>query len=67
LGIVILVIVFNVGVKIGEFKGEIGVGYFGGRNMMMGGWNNSYDNLNYPVMMRVYLPQQQTTTPAPAK
>ena len=50
LGIVILMIVFSVGVKIGEFKGEFENNGFGGYRMMHGQYQNSYP-MDYNYMM----------------
>jgi hypothetical protein len=48
LGIVILALVFSVGIKVGEFKGEFGNGHFGSR----GGYNMMYRQGS--PMMRTY-------------
>jgi hypothetical protein len=54
LGLAILAIVFLIGLKIGEFKGEFGSGY-GRHGMMMGDYGRGYyapEPMPYPLMMQ---------------
>lgn len=63
LGIAILAVVFCLGMRIGEFKGEFRSGFYGGYGRpMMGGYDS--DNAWYgPGMMRT-LPVPPATAPA---
>lgn len=63
LGLLLLVIVFAIGVKVGEFKDEMGTGSYG-RHMM---WGNSdeYRSMRAPVMLyQGQMVPQSTTTKA---
>ncbi len=65
LGIVMLVIVFYLGVKVGEFKGELRSAYYGGygRYMMEGYGPDDYNGWYGQGMMKV-LPGTPATPPA---
>lgn len=70
LGLLILLIVFWLGVKIGEFKGMVGYGYDSGmhhRYMIRGYYDGYYGYPGYPGMMQqAPLNQNVPTTVAPA-
>ena len=70
LGIAILLIVFHLGMKVGEFKGEIEGGYgISPRHMMMRGGYDGYgmpyygNDYSSPGMMGNYFRKPATTTP----
>ena len=68
LGLLILAIVFCLGMKIGEFKGEVYSGYYGGGYGQMHRMMPYYQNQGWPVMYQssgqATVPPAATQTPA---